>query len=73
MPTTTTVSDARRDFADLVNRVAYGRQHVLIERHRRPVAAVVSIRDYQALCKLRDAIAQAKTDRAAEALRPLQP
>ena len=30
---TTTVSDARRDFADLCNRVAYGRERVIIERH----------------------------------------
>jgi prevent-host-death family protein len=43
--TTTTVSDARRDFAHIFNRVAYGRERVVIERHGKGRVAVVPIED----------------------------
>jgi prevent-host-death family protein len=47
--TTTTVSDARRDFADIFNRVAYGRERVIIERHGKGRVAVVPIEDLAVL------------------------
>ena len=47
--TTTTVSDARRDFAHIFNRVAYGLERVIIERHGKGRVAVVPIEDLQIL------------------------
>ncbi|NLX07611.1 MAG: type II toxin-antitoxin system prevent-host-death family antitoxin [Phycisphaerae bacterium] len=65
MLTTRDVSEARREFADVVNRVAYGRHHVLVHRHHRPIAAIVPIRDYQILCRIRNALNQAAANQAA--------
>jgi prevent-host-death family protein len=44
-PARVTVSDARRTFADLVNRVAYGNERITIVRHGRAVAAIVPMSD----------------------------
>ncbi|MBD3241738.1 MAG: type II toxin-antitoxin system prevent-host-death family antitoxin [Chitinivibrionales bacterium] len=46
------VKEARRDFADLLNRVAYGGERVLIDRHGKPVAALVSVEDLALLEEL---------------------
>ena len=40
----TTVA-ARRNFSDLINRVAYGKDRVVLTRRNRPLAAVVPIED----------------------------
>jgi prevent-host-death family protein len=39
------VTQARDELADLVNRVAYGSERVVLTRHGRPVAALVSHAD----------------------------
>ena len=44
-----TVTQARDVLADLVNRVAYGNERVILTRHGRPVAALVSPGDLAAL------------------------
>ena len=35
------ISEARESFADVVNRVAYRQERVLLTRHGRPIAAIV--------------------------------
>ncbi len=49
-----TVSAAREGFADVVNRVAYGHERIVIERHGRQVAAVVPAEDAALLALLED-------------------
>jgi prevent-host-death family protein len=48
------VSAARDGFAEVVNRVAYGHERIVIERHGRQVAAVVSAEDAALLAMLED-------------------
>jgi prevent-host-death family protein len=49
-----TVSEAREDFAELVNRAAYRGERVRIERRGREVAAIVPIEDADLLDRLED-------------------
>ena len=53
---TTTVSDARRDFADLCNRVAYGRERVIIERHGEVRVALVPYEDLALIEEIEDKV-----------------
>ena len=39
------VSEAREDLSETLNRVAYGRERVVLHRHGKDVAAVVSMED----------------------------
>jgi prevent-host-death family protein len=48
-PLRLSVSDARRSLSDLVNTVAYGNRRVVLTRHGRDVAAIVSIVDLNRL------------------------
>lgn len=50
------VSEARDDFAEAVNRVAYGGERVIIRRHRKNMAAIVSMKDLELLRKIEDRI-----------------
>ncbi|GAA1523358.1 type II toxin-antitoxin system Phd/YefM family antitoxin [Actinomadura kijaniata] len=43
------VTEARKVLADLINRVVYGGEEVLLTRHGRPVAALVSPEDLELL------------------------
>ncbi len=43
------VTQARAALSDLVNRVVYGGERVVLTRHGRPVAAIVSAADLQRL------------------------
>ena len=45
---------ARNAFSDVVNRVAYGADRVVIERRGKPVAAVIPIADLRLLELLED-------------------
>ncbi len=38
-------SAARKDFADALNRVAYGHERIVLERHGKKVAALVPLED----------------------------
>ena len=51
-----TISKAREQLADLVNRAAYGKERVGLTRHGRRVAAIVSIEDLALLERLEDRI-----------------
>ena len=48
------VSKAREDLADMLNRVAYGRERIILERRGKNVAALISIEDLELLELLED-------------------
>ncbi len=64
--TSTTVSEARNNFPELLNRVGYGQERILIERHGKPVAAIISVQDLNRLQALEDAIDSALLRHAVE-------
>lgn len=49
----TTVS-ARQHFSDLINRVAYGKDRIVLTRRNRPLAAMVPIEDMELLEEIED-------------------
>ena len=49
----TTVA-ARQHFSDLINRVAYGKDRIVLTRRNRPLAAVVPIEDIALLEEIED-------------------
>lgn len=49
----TTVA-ARQHFSDLINRVAYGKDRILLTRRNRPLVAVVPIEDIALLEEIED-------------------
>jgi len=48
------VSEARQDFAELINRVAYGRERIRVIRRGREIAAIVPIEDVELIERLED-------------------
>ena len=48
----TALVDLRKNLADAVNRAAYGGERVILERHGKPVAALVSLDDVELLEQL---------------------
>ena len=55
MAASTSIAEARRRFADICNRVAYGRERVAIERRgKNVVAAVVPYEDVELLEELEE-------------------
>ncbi|MDW7712257.1 MAG: type II toxin-antitoxin system Phd/YefM family antitoxin [Deferrisomatales bacterium] len=48
------VTEARDNFADLLNKVAYAGERFLVERHGKPLAAIVSAEDLELLERLED-------------------
>jgi prevent-host-death family protein len=64
--TTMTVSEARNKLPELLNRVGFGHERILVERHGKPVAAIVSLEDLKRLEALEDAIDSAVLRRAVE-------
>ncbi|NEA39555.1 type II toxin-antitoxin system Phd/YefM family antitoxin [Streptomyces sp. SID11385] len=57
------VTRARAELADLINRVVYGEERVVVTRHGKPLAALVSAADL-------DRLAALDAEEAAEAARP---
>jgi prevent-host-death family protein len=49
-------SEARSQFAEIVNRAAYGKERVVLHRRKKPVVAVVPIEDLEAIERLEDEI-----------------
>ena len=47
-------SKVRQDLSDTLNRVAYGRQRVILERRGKEIAAVIPIEDLRLLEALED-------------------
>ena len=56
MTTTISTADARKHFADIVNKVAYGHESVILTRRGEKVAALVSMEELDVLQKLEDFI-----------------
>ena len=51
-----TTTEARKDFASLVNRTAYGKERVVLGRRGKDLAALVPIEDLDLLEQLEDAL-----------------
>jgi prevent-host-death family protein len=49
-----TTAAARRNFSDLINRVAYGKDRVVLTRRNKPLAAVVPIEDIALIEEIED-------------------
>ena len=56
MPTTISTADARKHFADLVNKVAYGNEPIVLTRRGQEVAALVSMEELELLQQIEDRI-----------------
>lgn len=48
------ISEARGEFSALVNRAAYRQERVLLTRHGKPIAAIISTEDLELLEALED-------------------
>jgi prevent-host-death family protein len=59
-----TVADARSGLAELLNRVAYGKERLVITRHGREIAAIVPVEDLQLANRLRRFVARKDVARA---------
>jgi len=57
-------ADVRRNLAELVNRVAYGKERVVLTRHGKRLCALVPIEDLSFLDKLRAAATRNDVDNA---------
>lgn len=53
---TITTADARKNFADIVNQVAYGTEPVILTRRGQEIAALISIEELRLLQKIEDHI-----------------
>ena len=47
-----TTSKARNDFADIINRVAYGGERIVLHRRGKNIAAIISMKDLVILEKI---------------------
>ncbi|WP_328745384.1 type II toxin-antitoxin system Phd/YefM family antitoxin [Streptomyces sp. NBC_00285] len=50
------VTQARAELADLINRVVYGGERVVVTRHGKPLVALVSAADLERLEKLQGSV-----------------
>ena len=62
--TAISVAEARSDLAELLNRVAYGKERLVITRHGRELAAIVPVEDLKAIDRLRRFVARKDVSRA---------
>ena len=56
MTTTISTADARKNFADIVNKVAYGSEPVVLTRRGQEMAAIVSMEELELLRQIEDRI-----------------
>ncbi|MFV8184716.1 type II toxin-antitoxin system Phd/YefM family antitoxin [Streptomyces sp. AF1B] len=61
------VTQARAELADLINRVVYGSERVVVTRHGKPLVALVSAADLQRLGEL-DRLEQPTEDQVISAV-----
>lgn len=59
-----TVAEARSGLAELLNRVAYGKERLVITRHGREIAAIVPVEDLQLANRLRRFVTRKDVARA---------
>jgi prevent-host-death family protein len=62
------VTQARAELADLINRVVYGNERVVVTRHGKPLVALVSAADLERLDEL-DAAAEEQVISAVSSVR----
>ncbi|MEV8592195.1 type II toxin-antitoxin system Phd/YefM family antitoxin [Streptomyces sp. NPDC052012] len=69
------VTQARAELADLINRVVYGGERVVVTRHGKPLVALVSADDLRRLDELPEATAPAEEQviSAVSAVRDIAP
>ena len=48
------VGEARLNFADILNRVAYTRERIVVKKHHKPIMALISIEDLELLEAIED-------------------
>ena len=56
MPTKISTADARKHFSDIVNKVAYGKETIVLTRRGQKVAALVSMDELELLQQIEDHI-----------------
>ncbi len=56
MTTKISTADARKNLADIVNKVAYGKESIVLTRRGQDVAALVSIEELELLQQIEDYI-----------------
>ncbi len=56
MTTTISTAEARKNFADIVNKVAYGKESIILTRRGHEIAALVSIDELELLRQIEDYI-----------------
>ena len=47
-------SKARVHFAEILNRVAFGREHVIVHRNEKDIGVFLSVKEFEGLKKLAD-------------------
>lgn len=57
------VADARRDLSEILNRVVFGGERVVITRHGKNIAAIISSQDLESLEKIEDLIDVAEAEK----------
>jgi len=56
MTTTISTVDARKHFADIVSKVSYGQEPIILTRRGKKIAALVSIEELELLQQIEDVI-----------------
>jgi len=54
MSASVAITEAKRKFAEFVNRAEYGRERILIKRRGKPIAAIIGMKDLELLEMLGD-------------------
>jgi antitoxin Phd len=57
-------TEARSEFADILNRVAYGKERIILHRRGKNVAVLVPIEDLKLLKKIEDQMDNEDADKA---------
>jgi prevent-host-death family protein len=64
MPDAFSATEARANLQEIINRVEYGKERILIARHGKAVVAVIGLEDLKRLEALEDASDSAKLKQA---------
>ena len=54
MPETISTADARMNFSDVINKVAYGNEPIVLTRRGKSIAAIVSIAELELLQRIEE-------------------
>lgn len=54
MPITISTADARISFSEIINKVAYGNEPIILTRRGKRIAAIVSINELELLQRIED-------------------